>query len=198
MPANKRCPRCKVTKPIDQFGKRGPCRACVSVKNAIYRAKASNQSVPLHMSDAQFRESIDFRWMPDGVGGFHYRWIGPQVFDETFQSPLQRFAKIIGDPIPDGRDELWCEAEAPGCINPDHLIRRNELPNATGELTPDESGRYSGWLVTEADQSPAEGLRRLEAHQQWALENVEADRFLRQHGFSADGQPLRWPSRKAP
>lgn len=163
---------------------------------AVYAVK---NGVPKTLTTQEFYEQIDFKAAPDGTGGFHYRWTGKtiHVSQGKYQrpTPIQRFAELIGDKIPNGFSEMWCRDEAPWCMNPDHIIRDDELPSASAAefVIDDGEGHkeFSGMGVVHLDwyESPARALRGMESH--WEEGDSETDKWLREHGYNAKGEPMK-------
>lgn len=209
MPENsKRCSRCRETKDRSEFGKqtatkdglRTFCRVCAVTVNAYSR---NRNTIRASLTPEEFAANIDFRAKPDGVGGFHYRWKGATgLAGRGRLTPLQRFSLEADGRMPPPRSKdpnddtpyVWCEDETPWpCCNPDHIVWPDDLPGADIDefTTYDGDGLAEyGMSVTEpvSGRSRAEALRFMESS--FDPEDEAADKFLREHGFNAKGEPL--------
>ena len=201
MTTTKQCGICKIAKPLEEFGRDKSrsdgrflyCSTCNAARVAAKRAE--NRSAPA-MSNEEFVGNIDFRWKRvDGrEDDFHYRWTGAYVLSGS-QTPLQRFAVLIGEAKPPNWQQMWCQDEAPGCVNPDHLMPMGGVQSISTSEVFSEEGEHFGFQIA---QALTDGVSLTKLEQFWDTPDASekpANDFLHDHGFDRNGEPLKRGSR---
>jgi hypothetical protein len=150
----KRCPKCAIGKPLDQFNKNVStrdglcvyCRDCVRVINAAnLKTRGSDPIRKLTGKDILTR--FEAQYQPEPMSGC---WIWNREHSSFGYGTINAFGRkqmahrvawqLFRGPIPDGF--LVCHrCDIPGCVNPNHLFLGTPADNAQDMVSKSRQSR---------------------------------------------------------